>query len=80
MPGELLTDLPKTIQPEEAKNDWKGEKARWIQALIDTVSVTQRELDDIEEELFTYQDDDDNFSEEEKQLVLDLTRRRAKTS
>ncbi|KAF7549239.1 hypothetical protein G7Z17_g6514 [Cylindrodendrum hubeiense] len=47
------------IQAEEAKKDWKGQKSRNIQRLIDAVAADMRDFDNIESELAEYVDEDD---------------------
>jgi hypothetical protein len=65
------------IQAEEAKKDWKGEKAKNIQRLIDAVARDRLELENVEFELADYVEDD--LLEEELDIVLGLHRRSRRT-
>ncbi|RDW75398.1 hypothetical protein BP6252_06540 [Coleophoma cylindrospora] len=65
------------IQAEEAKKDWKGQKARTIERHIAAVVADQQDLERIEEELAEYADasTDDDMLEEEKDCERELHRR-----
>jgi glutaredoxin 2 len=59
------------IQPEEAKKDWKGQKAKDVQRLIDAVATDDQDLQDIETKL----EDIDDLTEDEKEDEQRLYRR-----
>lgn len=62
------------IQAEEAKKDWKGQKAADIQRRIDTVARDRLELDNLKAQLAEFVDDDD-LSEGEREEERELGRR-----
>ena len=45
------------VRAEEAKNDWKGQKAKDIQHLIDMVTKSREDFNEIETKLAEYDDD-----------------------
>ncbi|KAL6408246.1 hypothetical protein AUP68_08100 [Ilyonectria robusta] len=59
------------INANEAKKDWKGQKSKNIQRLIDAVAADKRDYDNIESELAEYAGDDD-LSDEERDRELEL--------
>jgi hypothetical protein len=64
------------IRAEEAKKDWKGERAEDIQRLIDAVARDRLDLENVEAQLAEYADDD--LSEGEKHYERELYRRSRK--
>jgi len=68
------------IRAEEAKKDWRGERATMIQELIATVNLAERKLADMRErlaELEEYGDELLDGEEDEKmRLYRDIERQR----
>ncbi|KAH7129906.1 hypothetical protein B0J13DRAFT_627047 [Dactylonectria estremocensis] len=62
------------IQADEAKKDWKGQKSKDIQKLMDAVFVDKRDVDDITSELADYESEEDP-SEDERDYKLRLHQR-----
>ncbi|KAH7161710.1 hypothetical protein EDB81DRAFT_683686 [Dactylonectria macrodidyma] len=62
------------IQADEAKKDWKGEKSKTIQKLMDAVSADKRDIADIASELAEYEGDG-NLSDDERDYELRLHQR-----
>ena len=72
------------IRAEEAKKDWRGERATMIQELIATVNLAERKLADMRErlaELEEYGDELLDGEEDEKmRLYRDIERQRLVTA
>ncbi|KAF3809574.1 hypothetical protein GCG54_00012860 [Colletotrichum gloeosporioides] len=60
------------IQASEAKNDWKGQRAKRIQQLSAEVATARGQIDEIKRLLDEY--DDEDLTEEEEDEVYDLHR------
>lgn len=66
------------IRAEEAKNDWKGQRAKDIQHLIDVVTKSQEDFNEVETQLAEYDDDVLSEGGDDPKQVQDLYRRSRK--
>lgn len=75
----MLTPSFKDVKPDEAKKDWKGQKAVTIQKMMDAVATAAREVDNIRQELCELdeieEDGEIELTEEEKDEQVRLNRR-----
>lgn len=68
----------KDIQAEEAKKDWKGERARSVEAIQGLVTAAMQNLREIEEQVKELDEiDSDDLLDEEKDAYIRLRRRAA---
>ncbi|KAI0003171.1 hypothetical protein F4779DRAFT_602144 [Xylariaceae sp. FL0662B] len=63
------------IQAEEAKRDWKGQKSKDVQRMIDAVDTAKRDIDNIKTELEGFDTIEDDLTDEEKDEQIQLIRR-----
>ncbi|PMD51050.1 uncharacterized protein K444DRAFT_543887 [Hyaloscypha bicolor E] len=66
------------IRAEEAKNDWKGQRAKDIQILIDVVTKCREDFNEVETQLAEYDDDVLSEGGDDPKRVQDLYRRSRK--
>ena len=66
------------IRAEEAKNDWKGKRAKDIQTLIDVVTKSREDFNEFEMLLAEYDDDVLSDGGDDSKHVQDLYRRHRK--
>ncbi|KAI1074413.1 hypothetical protein F5B20DRAFT_586300 [Whalleya microplaca] len=62
------------IKAEEAKKDWKGQKARDVQQMIDDIGRSQRDVDTLESDLVEFDQIDGDFTKEDRDEHIGLIR------